>query len=118
MTSEEKDFNMNDMKPILVKLSGSEKYTRLLAGAPSTAGMRSGYVTLLPGEAVGEHRTDAREEAIIVIEGRASVYRGKELLFAAEEESLVYIPPETDHDIKNETDKKLRYVYVVAPVSV
>ena len=107
---------MENLKPSLVKLSGSEKYTRLLAGAPSTAGMKSGYVTLLPGESVGEHRTDAREEAVIVLEGKASVYRGKELLFTADQESLVYIPPETDHDIKNESDKKLRYVYVVTPI--
>lgn len=104
------------MKPALIRLSGSEKFTRLLAGVPATAGMKSGYVTLLPGESIGEHRTDAREEAIVILEGRASVYRGKELLFAAEEESLVYIPPDTEHDIKNETGKKLRYVYVVTPI--
>jgi quercetin dioxygenase-like cupin family protein len=104
------------MKPTIVKLTGSEKFTRLLAGIPVTSGMKSGYVTLQPGAAVGEHKTESREEAIIVLEGTASVYCEKKLLATVEAESLVYIPPEINHDIKNEGEEKLRYVYVVTPV--
>jgi quercetin dioxygenase-like cupin family protein len=107
---------MKDIKPLHVELSGSEKFTRLLGGFPATNGMKSGYVTLLPGEAVGEHKTDAREEAIIVLEGQASVYVEKELRFTAKAPSLVYVPPETEHDIRNAGSAKLKYVYVVTPV--
>lgn len=108
---------MQNLKPKLVKLAGTEKYMRLLGGVPFTAGIKSGYVTLKPGEAVGEHKTEAREEAIVILEGKASVYCEKELLFTAEAESLVYIPPETNHDIRNEGEERLRYVYVVTPVA-
>lgn len=104
------------MKPTTIKLAGAEKFTRLLAGTPATAGMKSGYLTLKPGEMVGEHKTDAREEAIIILEGKASVYCDNQLAFVSEAESLVYVPPETLHDIRNEGDKILRYVYVVTPV--
>lgn len=104
------------MKPQLVSISGNEKFTRLLAGVPSTAGMKSGYVILKPGESVGEHKTDAREEAIIILEGKAAVYCEKNLLFTAEAESLIYIPAETIHDIQNAGDKNLRYIYIVTPV--
>jgi len=78
--------------------------------------MKSGYVTLKPGEAVGEHVTSGREEAILVLEGQASVYCEQKLFSIAEAESLVYIPPEMVHDIKNEGSGKLRYVYVITPV--
>lgn len=107
---------MTKPEPHYVKMTGSERFTRLLAGVPSTAGMKSGYVVLRPGEAVGEHKTDAREEAIVILEGQATVYCEKNRLFVAQAESLVYIPQETNHDIRNEGEKILRYVYVVTPV--
>jgi|WetSurMetagenome_2_1015567.scaffolds.fasta_scaffold846269_1 quercetin dioxygenase-like cupin family protein len=108
---------MKDLKPRLVELRGKERFERLLAGAPDTAGIKSGYVTLKPGESVGEHKTQAKEEAIIVLEGQAQVYCAGQALFTAGSQSLVYIPPETDHDIRNNSDKLLRYIYVVSPVS-
>lgn len=107
---------MKKPEPILTQLSGSESFKRLLGGVPFTAGMKSGYVNLKPGESVGEHKTEAKEEAIIVLEGEAQVFCAGKLLFTAQERSLIYIPPETDHDIKNNTSKILRYVYVVSPV--
>lgn len=109
---------MSGLQPILVKLEGREKFQRLLAGIPSTAGMKSGYVTLKPGESVGEHKTEAKEEAIIILEGQADVYLEGRCMFTAAEETLMYIPPETNHDIKNKGTKRLRYVYIVTPVTV
>jgi mannose-6-phosphate isomerase-like protein (cupin superfamily) len=107
---------MKDLKPISIKLEGSERFQRLLAGAPATAGMKSGHITLKPGESVGEHKTEAKEESIIVLEGTADIYCEGKLLFIVREKSLIYIPPEVNHDIKNSSDKVLRYVYVVSPI--
>ena len=107
---------METRKPLCVQCSGTEKFTRLLAGQPSTAGMKSGYVTLQPGEAVGVHVTHGREEAVLVLEGRAEVFCEGEKVFSAEKETLIYIPPETSHDIKNPGRDLLRYVYIVTPV--
>ena len=92
-------------EPVLVELKGAERFQRLLPGAPVTAAMKSGYVVLKPGEAVGEHKTSGREEAIIILEGAAQIICEGRLVFCAAKDSLIYIPPETNHDI-----------YVVTPV--
>ena len=107
---------MKKKKPVLKKLTGSKSFKRLLAGIPSTAGMKSGYVILKPGESVGEHKTEAKEEAIIILDGEAQVSCSGKVLFTAPKRNLVYIPPETVHDIKNNASKPLRYVYVVSPL--
>jgi quercetin dioxygenase-like cupin family protein len=109
---------VQNLKPqhIHIHIQGKEKYQRLLSGAPVTAGMKSGAMLLDPGESVGFHKTDSREEAIIILEGQADVYIEGKLEIHAGKEDVIYIPPETNHDIKNSTDKKLRYVYIVAPV--
>jgi len=87
----------------------------LLHGAPQTAGMRSGFVRLKPGETVGWHTTGNNEESLVILHGR-----GQALLegqaprpFAAPE--LVYIPPSTRHNVANTGEGPLEYVYVVAP---
>jgi quercetin dioxygenase-like cupin family protein len=104
------------MQAKCIKLEGNEKFTRLLAGAPETCGMKSGYVTLKPGESVGEHAADSREESIIVLEGTAEVVIAGATAFTAGAHHLIYIPPGTIHDICNSGTGPLRYVYVVTPV--
>ncbi|HPB67285.1 MAG TPA: cupin domain-containing protein [Candidatus Omnitrophota bacterium] len=107
---------MDSQKPLCVRCAGAEKFTRLLSGRPVTAGMKSGYVTLPAGEAVGEHVTSGREEAIVILEGRADIFCGGKNIFSADAVSLVYIPPETLHNIRNAGPGRLCYVYVVSPV--
>ena len=85
------------MKPLVVNIAGEEKYTRLLAGKPETSGMKAGYVTLKPGESVGEHSTGSREEAIIFLQGRGEVCCAQKPPAAVEENTLVYIPPGLIH---------------------
>ncbi|HRZ13909.1 MAG TPA: cupin domain-containing protein [Candidatus Omnitrophota bacterium] len=106
---------MKNQTPQRVKIEGTARFQRLLAGAPETCGMKSGAVILQPGESVGEHVTRAREEAIIILEGRAEVFVAGKPVFTSGPEELVYIPPETAHDIRNSGTVPLRYVYVVVP---
>jgi quercetin dioxygenase-like cupin family protein len=87
-----------------------------LAGAPETKGMKSGYVVLQPGESVGAHSTGAKEEAIIILEGALQVFVDGNPVLTAEKDRVVYIPPETPHDMKNIGTGVARYVYVVSPV--
>ncbi|HOY08495.1 MAG TPA: cupin domain-containing protein [Candidatus Omnitrophota bacterium] len=108
---------METLRPLCVRCGGTEKFTRLLAGQPSTAGMKSGYVTLSPGDAVGEHVTSGREEAVLILEGRADVFCYGKNIFSADAVSLVYVPPDTPHNIRNSGPGLLRYVYVVSPVA-
>ncbi len=107
---------MDRTKPVVVKLEGSEKYQRLLPGAPVTCGMKSGHVCLKPGESVGQHSTDSREEAIVILEGCAQIIAGGVVSATAAAGQMVYIPPHTDHDLRNSGNGVLRYVYVVSPV--
>ena len=90
---------------------------RTLLGGPGLAeGMRSGVVSLAPGQAVGRHNTQAREEMIVVLEGGGDllVEGGDTVPLMAG--SGAYVPPEQEHDVVNTGTGPLRYVYVVAPV--
>lgn len=89
----------------------------MLGGVPGTCGIKAGCVTLEAGESVGGHVTEAKEEAIIILGGRAKIVCGKRRGIIAGESTLVYIPPETRHDVKNIGRTTLRYVYVTSPVT-
>jgi len=104
---------MENKKAVVIKLEKGNKYQRLLAGAPQTAGMRSGHVNLMPGQDIGEHSTDNKEEAIIILKGKAQILSEQSDPISAESESLIYIPANTKHNIKNIGQGTLQYVYVV-----
>jgi mannose-6-phosphate isomerase-like protein (cupin superfamily) len=104
------------MEPRVIKLRGEEKYQRLLGGLPDTLGMKAGHVILKPGESVGEHSTGPKEEAIIVLRGKGEISCEGKAPLTVEKNTLVYVPPETKHDVENTGSEPLKYVYVVAPV--
>jgi len=76
--------------------------------------MQSGAVSLQPGETVGKHSTKTNEEILIVLEGEGSfiISKGKQLLMNVN--TLLYCPPDTEHDVKNTGPGILRYIFVVA----
>lgn len=103
-------------KAKVVVLKRRAKFQRLLAGVPETKGMKSGYVTLKAGESIGLHSTKTGEEIIVFLAGKAQVYlEGKPKVFV-QEKQVLYVPPQTEHDIKNIGKKNLCYVYIVSPV--
>ena len=107
---------MKRLKPLVVNLrKDKDRFGRLLDSA-DTSGLRSGYVSLKPGEDIGEHSTKDREEVIIIFAGSAEIFAGKQPPFTVGKDSLVYIPPETTHNVINKGKGLLRYVYIVAPV--
>jgi mannose-6-phosphate isomerase-like protein (cupin superfamily) len=77
--------------------------------------MRSGFVRLKPGAAVGWHTTGKFEEALIVLrgEGEALIDGQAKRTFAAP--AFAYVPPATRHNVSNTGNDLLEYVYVVAP---
>ncbi len=89
----------------------------LLRGAPQTAGMRSGFVRLKPGETVGWHTTGKNEESLIVLRGRGEARVEGQPPRAFVAPALAYIPPATRHNVANTGDALLEYVYVVAPAN-
>ena len=87
----------------------------LLKGAPQTAGMRSGYVRLKPGETVGWHTTGKNEESLVILTGRGEARLEGQPARAFSAPALVYIPPALKHNVANTGKGILEYVYVVAP---
>jgi len=89
----------------------------LLKGMPQTAGLRSGYVRLKPGESIGWHTTGQNEEALVILhgEGEAKIEGAARMPIA--EHMLAYIPPATRHNVTNTGAELLEYVYVVAPAA-
>lgn len=103
-------------KPFVTPLKEGDRYQRLVNGVTDSSGIKSGFVTLKPAESVGEHVTEAKEEVIILLSGKAKVSYGDGQSMTAEAPSAVYMPPETKHDVVNIGNDVLRYVFVTSPV--
>ncbi len=87
-------------------------YTQLVK-PPTSKALKSGRIKLAPGEEVGEHVTEKREEMLIVLKGKATlVTEGKSMVI--EEGRTRYISEGKKHNVKNDTDSVLEYVYVVS----
>ncbi|MFH1194969.1 MAG: cupin domain-containing protein [bacterium] len=78
--------------------------------------MRSGFVTLHFGEDVGSHTTGKREELLIVLEGVGEVQIENHESKKIQPRSVVYIPPNTCHNVFNMGENPLKYIYVVSGV--
>jgi mannose-6-phosphate isomerase-like protein (cupin superfamily) len=86
----------------------------LLTGPPQTAGMVSGRIVLRLGAAMHRHSTEGHEELLVVLQGRGQVVLGREPVSIAVGEVL-YIPPGTEHEVRNVGTDELRYIFVAAP---
>ncbi len=105
-------------RPLILELSSTVRVRPLLRGVPQTAGMRSGFVRLKPGESVGWHTTGKHEESLVILRGRGkALVAGKPALsFTAP--AFIYLPPTTRHNVTNVGNHLLEYVYVVAPAKI
>ena len=102
-------------KPFVVKLDDSDPDQPLLTGPPQTKGFHSGKVILQPGKEIGFHNTERYEEVIVVLEGKGqAISKGNEPL-DFEAGCIVYVPPHTEHNMKNTGTTPLKYIYIVAP---
>ena len=103
------------LKPFVVKLQEGDEYQRLLEGPPQTIGFRSGRVVLQPGESVGVHNTEIYEEVVIVLDGKGEAISKDNPPLQIAAGCLLYVPPHTEHNIKNTGTSPLKYIYIVAP---
>ena len=102
-------------RPLTMALQCAAGDCPLLKGAPQTAGMRSGFVRLKPGETVGWHTTGKNEESLVILVGRGEALLEGQPSRAFAAPALVYIPPAMNHNVANTGKELLEYVYVVAP---
>ncbi len=105
-------------KPFKIVLSSSEEHHPLLTGPPQSCGMRSGRVTLKPGQSCGQHSTKAHEELLVFLRGRGQVVFERHPAIEVAGGEVVYIPPHTLHDVRSDGSDPLGYVYVVAPAGI
>ncbi len=88
--------------------------TTRLVGPPEASNLKSGYVRLMPGEAVGLHSTREGEELIIPISGEGELVTPASAGLPLRTGMVAYNPPGTVHDVINTGNEILTYVYVVA----
>lgn len=100
----------------VIELNKNPENQKLLNGSPQTLGMRSGRVFLAPGQACGQHSTKEREELLVFLSGRGELIIAEQDHFEVGQGKVSYIPPQTEHDVKNIGNEPLIYVYCVAPV--
>ena len=105
---------MKPKEPFAVELNDAHEYQRLLPGVPSTYGMKSGRVYLEPGAECGEHSTRENEEQLVFLKGEGTAKIAEETMQVCKGK-VVYIPPETVHNITNTGNGPLIYIFCVAP---
>jgi mannose-6-phosphate isomerase-like protein (cupin superfamily) len=86
----------------------------LLTGPPETVTMKSGLVTLQPGQKVGKHSTGSHEEMLVILEGKGAMMFADGTRLEVDQDHILYCPPQTEHDVTNTGTSVLRYVYIVA----
>ena len=100
-------------KSVTLDLTATE-YLRVLGGPPESVTMRSGYVVLLPSNNVGKHSTDSYEEIVVVLDGEGEMLFDDGSVLPLKPHVVAYCPPKTEHDVRNNGDKPMRYLYIVA----
>mgnify|MGYP006286372211 CR=1 FL=1 len=105
-------------KAFTTDLNDKPEYQRLLDAESQTHGMRSGRVFVEPGKSCGQHSTKDHEELLVFLTGQAQVAIGEDQILQAGQGKIAYIPPRTQHDVKNTGDGPLTYIYCVAPVNL
>ncbi len=103
------------MKPFVLSFQeNSVNQRNLILTNENAKNMKSGMVNLDAGEEVGEHNTKEKEEIIIVLEGMATVEIDGQVFSEVGKGSVAYLPSQTCHNVKNRTNSKLRYIYIVS----
>ncbi len=99
--------------PVLIPFAkAGVRHTNLLDGLPQTHVLRSGQITLIPGDSVSLHSTQEGEELIIPLSGRGQLNGPGMDRLPVEPGGMLFIPPQTWHTVVNTGDEPLVYVYV------
>ena len=108
---------MDSSKKVFVETLDKKNtgFQRLLAGEPQTCGMKSGRVYLEPGKECGLHSTKENEELLVFLSGNGELIIREEEIHQVGVGKISYIPPQTDHNVKNSGSEPLVYIYCVAP---
>lgn len=105
------------MKPMVVTPDTAANYHPIFKSGEQTQRMQCGCVGLADGDEIGEHSTKGHEEVLVILEGAGTVVLEGHDNLKVRAGDVAYIPPHTAHNVVNTEGDRLRYVYIVAPVS-
>ncbi len=88
-------------------------YFRVIEKGKSVT-MHSGRVYLKEGENVGEHSSENYEELIIIFKGYGEIENSNKERFKIKEGQVIYIPPNSTHNVFNTGTGPLIYIYIVS----
>jgi len=96
--------------PLAIPFPAPDEHDKRLL---DTSGMRSGYVSLAPGKAVGQHTTGECKELLIPLSGSGELRFPDHDPLTIAPGRVLYNPPHTRHDVVNNGSVPLVYIYVV-----
>mgnify|MGYP000237318370 CR=1 FL=1 len=104
------------MKVKIIKLANAGKWRKLLKRGEGSLNFSSGLVVLKKGECVGEHKTENVEEVIVILSGTAEILINGKRYRTVEAPSIVYIPPDVEHNVLNSKSRVLKYIYITSKI--
>jgi mannose-6-phosphate isomerase-like protein (cupin superfamily) len=109
------DAQTKEPEPFVVRLSDTTSHHQeVFGGPPQTVTMHSGLVVLVPSRSVGKHSTKSYEEAIVVFSGTGEFRFSSGEILKLSANSVLYCPPNTEHDVVNTGNIPLKYLYIVS----
>jgi mannose-6-phosphate isomerase-like protein (cupin superfamily) len=106
--------DVRNLLPFVCSIANDGIKHHELLNAGQSVGMRSGFVSLQPGQNVGSHSTRNNEELLVILDGSGEVDLEGVGRRRIHKSCVAYIPPHTRHDVFNTSSEPLRYVYVVS----
>lgn len=104
------------IEPFIVELANTTEYQSLLK-PPKTNNLHAGRVYLKPGTDCGQHTTGINEEMLVFLSGQGQAAVGEGKIFEIGKGKILYIPPQTEHNIINNSKEPLVYIFCVASAS-
>jgi quercetin dioxygenase-like cupin family protein len=77
-------------------------------------GFGSGRKMLEPGEVVDAHNSGGSREIIYCLAGKIMVHREGHPTVTLAAGQMTYVPPRTEHDVRNASDRLASYLFVFA----
>jgi mannose-6-phosphate isomerase-like protein (cupin superfamily) len=93
---------------------GQSSYLLLAGGQFGTRHLAVTWVDCPPGSEQPLHRHQGLEQAYVIVRGSGTMVVGGERREVGEG-TLVYVPPDTDHAIRNDGTEPLAYVSATSP---
>lgn len=100
------------IEPFVIEIADNSEYQSLLKPL-KTLNLHAGRVYLKPGSDCGQHTTGTNEEMLIFLSGKGQAVIGDKT-FAVGKGKITYIPPQTLHNIINNSNEPLIYIFCVA----